>query len=121
MDGERIVQRLEQEGLKPDEETFLQMMLLIAAGATHRQEPKGFLSEGYQWLEKMEKTGLNFTEPLMAAYTDIYRSQMPNVYELDPYRYNWCVNTDSEEALWEGNPALGIEPHIKERYTQEVG
>jgi len=115
------VERLEKEGLKANAETFLQMMLLIGAGAKHIQpEPKGYLSEGYEWLERMDKAGLNFTEPVIDAYIDIYHTQMPNVYELDPYRYNWCVNTDSEEALWDGDPELGIEPHIKERYTQEV-
>jgi hypothetical protein len=121
VDGERIVERLEREGLEANEDTYLQMMLLIAAGAKHKDpEPKGFLSEGYQWLAKMDKQGLNISEPVVDAYIDIYHAQMPNVYELDPYEHNWCVNTDSEEALWQANAELGIEPHIKTTYTPEV-
>ena len=122
VDGERIVERLEHEGLVPDEDTYLQIMLLIAEAAKHKEGgiPKGFLSEGFDWLERIDKSGLNTTQPILDAYIDIYDTQMPNVYELDLYEYNWCINTESEDALWNGNPELGIEPHIKERYTQEV-
>lgn len=121
VDGERIVERLEHEGLEANEDTYLQMMLLIGAGAKHKEPvPKGFLSEGYEWLEKMVEQGLNLTEPVIDAYIDIYHAQMPNVYELDPWDYNWNVNTDSEQAFWEGNEELGIEPHIKTLYTPEV-
>ena len=36
VDGERIVERLEYEGLVPDEDTYLQMMLLIGEGARNK-------------------------------------------------------------------------------------
>ena len=120
VDGERIVARLEREGLSPDQDTFLQMMLLIGAGARHKEpEPKGYLSDGYEWLERMDQTSLNVTEAVVDAYMAIYEAQMPNVYELDPWRYNWCVDNESEDAVWLSDEELGVERHIKKRYTHD--
>ena len=86
VDGERLVERLEDEGLRLDEDTYLQMMLIIGAGARHKDPvPRGFLSEGWDWLTRMDESGMEIPEAVVDAYIEIYHAQMPNVYELDPW------------------------------------